>query len=106
MRGSRTLSTIACASVQASWTLGNCFLNMFLNMVDTLIGAGVYRTLSLGRAHPLPGDSSHCILTMCESATQFDALKRAQTIPCLNNGRPGRVIRVVSATYPRGPFSR
>ena len=33
-------------------------------MVDTLVGAGVYRTLSLGRAHPLPGDSSHCIPTM------------------------------------------
>src|SRR6185437_12085850 len=32
MRGSRTVSTIACASIQASWTLGNCFLNMFLNM--------------------------------------------------------------------------
>ena len=26
------------------------------------------------------------------SATQFDALKRAQTIRCLNNGRPGWVI--------------
>jgi hypothetical protein len=31
------------------------------------------------------------------SATQFDALKRAQTIPCLNNGRPGRVNRVIFA---------
>src|SRR6266404_6194194 len=91
MRGSRTVSTIACASVQASWTLGNCFLNMFLNMVDTLVGAGVYRTLSLGRAHPLPGDSFLLYTHYVRSATQFDALKRAQTIPCLNNGRPSWV---------------
>ena len=34
--------------------LGNCFLNMFLNMVGTLAGAGVYRTLSPRRAYPLP----------------------------------------------------
>jgi hypothetical protein len=43
-------------------------------------GAGVYRTLSLGRAHPLPKIPllyTHYV----RSATQFDAWKRAKTIP-------------------------
>jgi hypothetical protein len=29
--------------------LGNCFLNMFLNMVDTLAGAGVCAAIPLGK---------------------------------------------------------
>ena len=71
------MSTIACASIQASWTLGNCFLNMFLNMLDTLVGAGAYAILSPRRAHLLPKIGllyTHHVL----SATQFDALKRAK----------------------------
>src|ERR1700732_1622932 len=87
MRGSRTVSTIACASVQASWTLGNCFLNMFLNMVDTLVGAGVYRTLSLGRAHPPP----KIVLLYTHyvgSATHLMPRKEPKPPPCLNNQRP------------------
>src|SRR6185295_10907845 len=87
MRGSRTVSTIACASIQASWTLGNCFLNMFLNMLDTLVGAGAYATLSPRRAHLLPKIGllyTHDML----SATQFDVLKRAKPSLCLNNRRP------------------
>ena len=80
MRGSRTVSTIACASVQASWTFGNCFLNMFLNMVDTLIGAGAYRTLNLGRAHPLLGASTCCIPTMCGRRLNL-MLEMSQTTP-------------------------
>ena len=44
----RIVPGLACASIQASWTLGNCFLNLFLNMVDTLEGARLNRTLVLG----------------------------------------------------------
>src|ERR1700726_4509986 len=79
MRGSRTVSTIACASVQASWTLGNCFLNMFLNIVDTLIGAGVYRTPSPRRAHPLP-KTVLLYTNYVRSAAQFDALRTSAAL--------------------------
>jgi hypothetical protein len=50
---------------------------MFLNMLDTLVGAGAYATLSPRRAHLLPKIDplyTHHVL----SATQFDALKRAK----------------------------
>jgi hypothetical protein len=53
---------------------------MFLNMVDTLVGAGVYRTLSLGRAHPLP-EIALLYTDYVRSATQFGALKRAKLMP-------------------------
>ena len=59
------MSTIACASFQASWTLGNCFLNMFLNMLDTLAGAGAYATLSPRFAHLLPKIEVYRTPTMC-----------------------------------------
>src|ERR1700680_4856734 len=86
MRGSRIVSAIACASIQASWTLGNCFLNMFLNMVDHphLIGAGVCRTLSLRRAHPLPKIVLFYTHNV-RSATQFRCLKKCQTPLGLKN---------------------
>jgi len=60
---------------------------MFLNMLDTLVGAGAYATLSPRRAHLLPKIDplyTHHVL----SATQFDALKRAKPSLCLNNRRP------------------
>jgi hypothetical protein len=50
---------------------------MFLNMLDTLVGAGADPTLSPRRAHLLPKIGllyTHHVL----SATQFDALKRAK----------------------------
>src|SRR6185369_4916143 len=107
MRGSRTVSTIACASIQASWTLGNCFLNMFLNMLDTLVGTGAYATLSPRRAHLLPKIDplyTHHV----RSATQFDALKRAKPSLCLNNRRPFWVNRVLamSEAFRFTPHSR
>jgi hypothetical protein len=67
---------------------------MFLNMLDTLVGAGAYATLSPRRAHLLPKIGllyTHHVL----SATQFDALKRAKPSLCLNDRRPFWVNRVV-----------
>src|SRR4249919_3443052 len=92
MRDSRSVSTIACASVQASWTLGNCFLNI-LNMVDTLVGAGVYRTLSFGRARPLP-EIVLLYTPYVRSATRIRCFEKRQTIPCLNDSTSVRVNRV------------
>jgi hypothetical protein len=89
MRGSRTVSTIACASVQASWTVGTCSLNMFLNMVDTLVGGG---SLSNSQSRPRPSAAGRRFLLYTRyvrPATQFDALKGAQAIPCLNNRQSG-----------------
>jgi len=56
-------------------------------MLDTLVGAGAYATLSPRRAHLLPKIGllyTHHV----RSATQFDALKRAKRSLCLNNRRP------------------
>jgi hypothetical protein len=75
------VSTIACASAQASWTSVNCFLNMFLNMVDTLVeGREFCRTLSPRRAQPLAEDGfyySH----LCTVGDTIRCLEKSQTIP-------------------------